>query len=246
MLHALQPGHNAQAPEAQEFTRALQRLTMGDALLSPLSLICANPELAGGGPPSVERFDGAELPYLWADGIHLGAGPRGERRVLLLVLGADAEGRRHIVELRCAGAETEAAWLELFRDLRSRGLGAPKLIIADGTAGFWRAARSVFPESSQQWCWLHVERQILKNLTGIARSGALTALRGIAAAASENEARTLIAAFAEELQREAPFVAASLREELERLVAYLRFDPRIRVTLRTTHAVEAVFMPVAV
>lgn len=244
MLHALEPGHNAQAPEAVEFTRALQRLMLGDALLSPLSLIRANPEVEDG-PPSDERFDDADVPYLWADGIHLGAGPRGERRVLLLVLGADDEGKRRIVELRCVGAETEAAWLALFRDLRSRGLRTPGLIIADGTAGFWRAVKHVFPASAQQWCWLHVERQLLNNLTGIARSGALTALRGIAAAAGEDEARTRIAALAEDLQADAPFVAASLREEIDRLVAYLRFDPRIRVTLRTTHAVEAIFTPVA-
>jgi transposase-like protein len=219
---------------------------MGDALLSPLSLIRENPDLTHDEQSSQERFDGVELPFLWADGIHLGAGPRGERRVLLLVLGADPAGNRRIVEIRCVAAETETTWFALFEELRGRGLRAPDLIVADGTAGFWRAAERAYPQSAQQWCWLHVERQILDNLSGIERSRALTALRGIARSVSENEARARIAALAEELRADAPFVAASLDAELERLVAYLRFDPDLRATLRTTRAVEAIFLPVAV
>jgi transposase-like protein len=240
MPHAVEGG-----AAASEFTQELQRLLMGDMVLSPLSLIRANPELAAGAAGDEERFDDAELPFLWADGIHLGAGPHGEKRVLLLVLGADQAGMRRIVEIRCVAAETEKTWLALFRDLRDRGLRAPALITADGTAAFWRAVKKAYPETKQQWCWLHVERQVLDSLSGIARSRALTALRGIARAANEDEARTRILALASSLHSDAPFLAASLRTEIERLVAYLRFDPEIRVTLRTTHAVEAIFTPVA-
>jgi transposase-like protein len=246
MLHAVEPLHGSHAPAAADFTQTLRRLLMGDALLSPLALIGANPDLARAEALGAERFDDADLPFLWADGIHLGAGPNGERRVLLLVLGADVRGNRRIVEIRCVEAETEASWLALFRDLRARGLRAPALIVADGTAGFWRAVERVYPEAEQQWCWLHVERKVLENLRGLMRSRALTALRGIARSADEQEARTRIAALADTLADEAPIAAASLRAEIERLVAYLRFDPEIRVTLRTTRAVESIFMPVAV
>lgn len=245
MLHAVAPVSRAYQP-ASEFTEALRRLLTGDALLSPLSLIRENPELGTQEALIEERFDDAELPYLWADGIHLGAGPHGERRVLLLVLAADAAGNRRIVEIRCVESETEATWRGLFVDLRVRGLEAPALIIADGTAGFWRAASAVYPESQQQWCWLHVERQILDNLSGVERSRALTALRGVARSVREDEARARITALADELHPDAPFVAASLRTEIDRLVAYLHFDTELRHSLRTTRAVEAIFLPVAV
>jgi len=41
---------------------------------------------------SKKRLDDLELVYTWADGVYLGAGPDDERRVFLVVLGADRRG----------------------------------------------------------------------------------------------------------------------------------------------------------
>jgi len=99
--------------------------------------------------------------YLWADGIHLGAGPADERRVLLVVIGADADGTKHLVALDEAMSESELSWIELFEDLKGRGLRAPSLLIADGANGLWAAAGMSLPDTRQQRCWLHKVRNVL-------------------------------------------------------------------------------------
>lgn len=46
------------------------------------------------------RLDDAQIVYVWADGIHLGTGPDDERRVFLIVIGADRNGDKHLLALR--------------------------------------------------------------------------------------------------------------------------------------------------
>lgn len=81
------------------------------------------------------RLDGDRYVYLWVDGIHLGAGPADERRVLLVVIGANADGTKRLVALDDAMSESELSWTELFEDLKKRGLHMPQLLIADGANG---------------------------------------------------------------------------------------------------------------
>ncbi len=57
---------------------------------------------------SKKRLDDLELVYTWADGVYLGAGPDDERRVFLVVLGADRLGLKQLVALRESIGESEA------------------------------------------------------------------------------------------------------------------------------------------
>ena len=49
--------------------------------------------------------------------------------------------------------EAAASWAAVLRDLGARGLGVPKLLVADGHMGIWAAARQVWPEAAEQRCW---------------------------------------------------------------------------------------------
>ncbi len=52
--------------------------------------------------------------------------------------------------------ESEQSWKELLLELKSRGLEVdPKLAIADGGLGFWKALPQVFPTTRAQRCWVH-------------------------------------------------------------------------------------------
>ena len=93
--------------------------------------------------------------YTWADGVHLGAGPADERRVILVVMGADAQGEKHLVALDEAMSESEMSWREIMHDLKARGLRAPRLAVADGANGFWAALSAEYPEAARQRCWVH-------------------------------------------------------------------------------------------
>ena len=61
----------------------------------------------------------------------------------------------------------------MFRDLRDRGLEAPKLLAADGIAGLWAAVGEIWPTIGEQRCWNHkivnVLDQLPRKLQAVAR-----------------------------------------------------------------------------
>ena len=54
---------------------------------------------------------------------------------MICAWGITENGHRELVSVRLGMRETKEDWLELGRDLTSRGLPAPRLIVADGAAG---------------------------------------------------------------------------------------------------------------
>lgn len=51
-------------------------------------------------------------------------------------------------------------WQSLGRDLISRGLGAPMLIVADGAPGLIKAIEQCWPASDRQRCCVHRARNL--------------------------------------------------------------------------------------
>src|SRR5260370_37128723 len=51
--------------------------------------------------------------------------------------------------------ESTAAWAEVLRNLRDRGLRAPLVLVGDGNLGIWGAQSEVWTETKRQRCWNH-------------------------------------------------------------------------------------------
>ncbi|MDA1082690.1 MAG: transposase [Gemmatimonadetes bacterium] len=93
-----------------------------------------------------------KLVYLWADGVYVKAGLEDGKAALLVVLGADAHGQKHVLAVASGQRESTESWAAVLRDLKRRGLRAPKLTIADGHLGIWGALAAVYPASAEQRC----------------------------------------------------------------------------------------------
>ena len=106
-----------------------------------------------------------EVVYLWADGVYVKAGLEKDKAALLVVMGALSDGTKEILAVVPGYRESTESWGAVFRDLKARGIQAPKLILADGLAGIWAAAREVWPESREQRCWNHKMRNVLDRLS---------------------------------------------------------------------------------
>ena len=52
----------------------------------------------------------------------------------------------------------------MLRDLRERGMPAPRLVIGDGHLGIWGALRNVWPEADEQRCWNHKVLNVLERV----------------------------------------------------------------------------------
>jgi putative transposase len=169
------------------------------------------------------RLDHEHYAYMWADGVHLGAGPADERRVILVVIGADAQGKKHLVALDEAMSESETSWREILHDLKARGLRAPSLAVADGANGFWSAISAEYPETAQQRCWLHKNRNVLDKVPEKLKGEVRRKLREICTSETRAEAMSKIDSLAISLSKDYPKAAACVRDDVDRMLAYFAF-----------------------
>ena len=225
-----------------DFELALRGLLGDGAPLSPSSILRLKADwqaqYAAWG-----RRDLRDLPlvYLWADGLYVKAGLEDTKAALLVLIGALADGRKVVLAVESGQRESSESWGALLRDLKARGLVAPKLTIADGHLGIWSALRQVFPESAEQRCWNHKLRNVLDAVPQKAQPEVQAQLQGIAAAASAAEAERRRRAFTAAYGRRYPKAAERLARDWERLVAYYAFPQEHWRHLRTTNVIESPF-----
>lgn len=213
--------------------------------MSPSSISRLNKQLKA----EYERWQKRDLSdlkivYLWADGVYLQAGIGEEKACLLVIIGVDRSGEKHLLALREGYRESRESRLEARGDLRERGLTEPALAIADGGLGFWAALPEVrFGEHSRrQLCRLHKTRNLLDKLPKSEHREATERLRAVYLATDGEAARYL----AEKLikhWREAGCQRAAdcLRNALRHLLTFFEFPAEHARHLRTTNPIESPF-----
>ncbi len=77
-------------------------------------------------------LSGLDYVYVWVDGIHTGVRLGSDDRLCcLVVLGAKLDGKKELVALADGYRESAESWAQLLRDLKKRGMRAPKLAVGD-------------------------------------------------------------------------------------------------------------------
>ena len=79
------------------------------------------------------------------------------------MLAALSDGTKQFVAIQPGYRESTASWTEVLRDLRDRGMDAPRLVVGDGALRLWAALCNVFPETDEQRCWNHRIVNVLDN-----------------------------------------------------------------------------------
>jgi putative transposase len=229
----------------RDFEPALRVLFGAQTPLSPSTIARVNAEYLASYDAWKERSLAHEhFIYVWVDGIFLGTGPGDERRVILVAIGANADGEKHLLALEDAMSESEISWTEVLSDLKARGLRAPELIVGDGAEGLWNAAAVVFGDAKQQRCWFHKIKNVGDKLPAKRRPEVHARLREVMYAGTEQEARAGIETLARELQAEYPKAATCLRDDVDRMVTYYAFPSERWKHLRTTNPIESIFATV--
>jgi transposase-like protein len=92
--------------------------------------------------------------YIWADGVYFTPRLDHDRQCILVLIGADADGRKELLAIEDGYRESTQSWRELLLRLRDEnGLAAaPELAIGDGALGFWKALYEVWSTTRHQRC----------------------------------------------------------------------------------------------
>ncbi len=182
--------------------------------------------------------------YVWVDGIYIKAGLGDERACLLVVMGADVSGKKHLLALEEGFRESTESWSALLRNLKRRGMNEPTLAIGDGALGFWAAAAQVWRQTKQQRCWLHKMRNVLDKLPKRERSEAVKSLRSIYLSKTREEAKSKVMILAKSWRGLYDKAAECLMDDLDRMFAYYDYPAEHHKHLRTTNPIESIFASV--
>jgi transposase-like protein len=183
--------------------------------------------------------------YIWADGIHLQARLEDEKQCILVLIGATPEGRKELVGFSDGARESAHDWRDLLLDLKRRGLDAPpRLVIADGALGFWKAAGEVWPRTREQRCWVHKTANVLAKLPKSQQPKAKRALQEIWMAETKAAAELAFDTFVESYALKYEKAADCLSQDRDALLAFYDFPAEHWKHLRTTNPIESTFATV--
>lgn len=183
--------------------------------------------------------------YVWADGIHLQARLEDEKQCILVIIGATPEGKKELIGFTDGARESAQDWRELLLDLKARGLVvSPKLAVADGALGFWKALGEVWPTTAEQRCWVHKTANVLNKLPKSQQPKAKRALQEIWMAETRKDAETAFDAFIAAYELKYEKATDCLAKDRDALLAFYDFPAEHWKHLRTSNPIESTFATV--
>ena len=182
-------------------------------------------------------FSDLNLLVIYLDGIQFG------NYHVLVAVGVDAGGGKHVLGLRESGSENACVATSLLEDLVSRGVGPDRrrLFVIDGSKALRKAINQVYGcKALVQRCRNHKLRNILSHLPKESHDQVRSAFRAankLDAAEGIGRLRQL----ARWLERDHPSAAASLTEGIEELftVNRLGLPASLRRCLSNTNLIDA-------
>jgi len=162
---------------------------------------------------------------------------------ILIVLGIDTDGRKHVLGLREGTTENSRVAKALLRDLLERGLDADRarVFVIDGSKALRVAIRKTFDRLGVvQRCQIHKRRNILGHLPERLHASVQKVLVEAWDSTDAELAERRLRKLADSLEREHPGAAASIREGLEETLTLQRLglSGALYRTLRSTNTIE--------
>ena len=183
-----------------------------------------------------------EVVYLWVDGVYVKAGLEKEKAAVLVVLAGLSDGRKVLLALVPGHRESTESWSDVLRDLKARGLRAPRLVVGDGHLGIWAGLRNVFREAQEQRCWNHKILNALDKVPKKRQAEARLLLTAIPYAPTQQEAERLKAQYQQWCRHHGLEAAAQvLDRDWDRMLTFYSFPKEHWVHLRTSNAIESPF-----
>src|SRR5947209_70730 len=180
------------------------------------------------------------LVALFLDATFIAVRPNGPKEGIQVAWGFTEDGERVLLAVSLGMRESFEDWQALGRDLISRGLGAPMLIVADGAPGLTKAIEQCWPASDRQRCCVHRARNLYAKVPDRERERIKHAYwQALDDAISQQDAKQRLQALVDQLDKDAFSAAARcLADDLDALVVHLRYPVRHRRRWRSTNLLE--------
>ncbi len=190
-------------------------------------------------------LSGKRYAYVWVDGIYFNVRLQPDRPCVLVVIGATEDGAKELLGVVDGERESYLSWLQLLQDLKARGLTEdPCIAVGDGSLGFWKALREVYPRTREQRCWVHKTANVLDAMPKCLHVDAKRMIHDMYMAPTKEEALKAHQLFLDLYEAKYPKACERLRKDEDVLFTFYDFPAEHWVHLRTTNPIESTFATV--
>ena len=187
-----------------------------------------------------KKLSDLDLAAILIDGIHLG------KQVLVVALGIEISGEKHVLGLWQGATENTTVVKELLEDVVARGLNAERryLFVIDGAKALRAGIERVFGERAEvQRCQIHKRRNVKEHLPKSAQGATDRRIRNAYAMRDYAAAKAELEKIFRQLERINPSAARSLEEGLEETLTVHRLGvgALLRQSLSSTNPIESCF-----
>jgi len=187
-----------------------------------------------------KKLDDLDLVAILIDGIHLG------QQVLVVALGIESRGKKHVLGLWQGATENTTVVKELLEDLVARGLNSERRywFVIDGAKALRAGIERVFGGRAEvQRCQIHKRRNVQEHLPKSAQRDTDRRIRNAYAMTDYTAAKAELEKIFRQLERINPSAARSLEEGLEETLTVHRLGvgTLLRQTLASSNPIESCF-----
>ena len=156
-----------------------------------------------------------------------------------VILGYDLHGGKEVLGLWLSPTESKNQWMQIFDELKTRGMEDVFFISMDGVSGLEEGAKSIFPNVVVQRCIVHLIRNSIKYVPTKDYKKYTAALKRVYGASSLNAAKTAFETFKNEW-KQYPGTVDTWERNFKHVEQLFNYGSAVRKIMYTTNAIESV------
>ena len=160
-------------------------------------------------------------------------------RAIYLALAITMEGRKEVLGMWSSQSEGAKFWLNVFTELKNRGVSDILICCVDGLSGLVEAIETVYPKTKVQLCVVHMLRNSLKYVSWKEKKQVAAELKSVYNAATAEAAKLALDRFRAKYDERFPAIGRSWEAHWENVIPFFDYPEDIRKVIYTTNAIES-------
>ena len=156
-----------------------------------------------------------------------------------VILGYDFEGHKEILGLWLSPTESKNQWMQIFDELKSRGIEDIFFISMDGVSGLEAGAKAIFPNVVVQRCIVHLIRNSIKYIPSKDYKKYSQSIKRVYSAPTLKAAQTAFETFQNEW-KQYPGAVDVWKRNFVHVEQLYNYGSAVRKIMYTTNAIESV------
>lgn len=194
--------------------------------------------------PRIEEWQNRELKklytFVYVDAlyVHVKVDGKARKRAVYAVIGIDAGGYKDVLGFWIEDEEGAHFWMNIFEEIRQRGVEDILFISMDGLSGLEEGLKSIFPDTVIQRCIVHLMRNSLKYIPSKHYKEFTHDAKLVYRAVSLSEAKQYFQSFKDKWEKDYPAAVKVWENNFSHVEQLFDYPAEIRRMIYTTNAIE--------